>query len=217
MPDEDSQDVTSSVLGYTDASDIDNEDGRHARAERGRRLAVEATVRLLARGEPLKSIDQVAEESGIPKRTLFRYFGNVDGIVRELFGVYLPTMREFFADSVVTNEPLESRVRRLLMSRFDFVKRFGHMSRTIDRIASEVPTARQMKELREGTFRRQTDAWLSKELQNLPLEICAQVELLTSFNSISHMYEQVGESAVDALCETIIGLMSPINEVQKRI
>jgi AcrR family transcriptional regulator len=180
-----------------------SEDGRHARAERGRRQAIDAAITLLANGEPLQSIDQIADASGLSKRTLFRYFGGLDGLVDEMFAVFQPVVFQLFASPPV-DAPLEDRIRGVIAIHYEFAQRFGHMARTIDRIADNVPRARDMKELREATFRRQTEAWLLSEFKKMSPAAATQVILLTSFDAVHNMYINAGDDTVDALTQTVL-------------
>ena len=184
----------------------DREDGRNLRVDRGKKEAIQTAVRLLEKGEPLQSIDQIAEASGISRRTLFRYFGSIDGLVDELFDVYLPQAVPYFSPIPPTGS-LEQRVRELLRLRVGFVSRFGHIAQTIERISETVPRARDTRELRDESIQHQTKAWLLPEFFKLPKPIATQILLLTNFASVSEMYKEVGEQAADALAETVMPLM----------
>jgi hypothetical protein len=65
-----------------------------------------------------------------------------------------------------------------------------------------------MKRIREETFRRHTEAWLLPEFKKLPPEITTQVLVLTSFNTVSNMYDVVGEKAIKSLSRTIVQTMT---------
>lgn len=185
------------------SAEVPREDGRHLRVEHGRRAAVDAAVALLAKGRPVVSIDQLAEESGLSRRTLFRYFGGVDGIIDEMMAVYLPVVFSIFGQQP-TKGSVEQRVRGLLTIHLQFVAQFGHIAQSIDHLTSTSSRASEMKALREETFRRQTEAWLLSEFKSLPPEITTQVLILTSFNTVSTMHATVGDKTVDALTRTIV-------------
>lgn len=182
-------------------------DGRHARADWGRQQAIDAAITLLAQGEPLHSIEQIAEASGMSRRTLFRYFGSLDGLVDELFTIFQPVAFELFT-SPVLEDSLEERARRLTTSNYEFVRRFGHIARTIDRIADSVPRARDMKEMREATFRRQAEAWLLPEFKKMSAAASTQVVLLSSFDAVHTMYVNAGEQTIEALTQTILQVIN---------
>jgi len=184
----------------------DRVDGRHARVDMGRQQAIDAAIGLLANGEPLHSIDQIAEASGMSRRTLFRYFGSLDGLVDELFVIFQPVAFELFS-LPGSGDSLKDRVRRLIETNYEFVQQFGHIARTIDRIADSVPRAREMKEMREAMFRRQTEAWLLSEFKRLPPTITTQILLLTNFDSVYTMRVNVGDQTIDALTRTIVELI----------
>lgn len=184
----------------------DRVDGRHARVDSGRQKAIDAAIGLLADGQPLQSMDQIAEVSGVSRRTLFRYFGSIDGLVDDLFAVFLPTVFVLFSQEPVVGDT-EDRVRGLLSIHYEFATRFGHIAQTTDRIRGWVPRAQEMRELRDASFRRQTEAWLLPEFKRLPPEITTQILLLTSFDSVYAMRVNVGDQTVDALTRTIVELI----------
>lgn len=185
----------------------DRIDGRHARVDSGRQQAIDTAIGLLAKGEPLQSMDQLAEASGVSRRTLFRYFGSIDGLVDELFKIFLPTVFDLFSQEP-SQGSVEERLRGLLSIHYEFAVRFGHIALTTDRIRGWVPRAQEMRELREATFRRQTEAWLLPEFKRLPPEITTQIVLLASFESLYTMHRQVGQKTVDALTRTILQLIN---------
>jgi AcrR family transcriptional regulator len=181
-------------------------DGRHARVDMGRQQAIDAAIGLLANGEPLHSIDQIAEASGMSRRTLFRYFGSLDGLVDELFKIFMPTVFELFSKGP-SRGSVEERIRGLLSIHYEFAVRFGHIALTTDRIRGWVPRAQEMRVLREATFRRQTEAWLLPEFKRLPPTITTQILLLTNFDSVYTMRVNVGDQTIDALTRTIVELI----------
>ncbi len=185
----------------------DRVDGRHARVDWGRQKAIDAAIGLLADGQPLQSMDQIAEVSGVSRRTLFRYFGSIDGLVDDLFAVFLPTVFVLFSQEPVVGDT-EERVHGLLSIHYEFAVRFGHIALTTDRIRGWVPRAQEMRDLREATFRRQTEAWLLPEFKRLPPEITTQILLLTNFDSVYTMHVNVGDQTVDALTRTIVELIN---------
>ncbi|HQZ33105.1 MAG TPA: TetR family transcriptional regulator, partial [Ilumatobacteraceae bacterium] len=58
------------------------EDGRHARRDRNRLAVVDAMLLLYAAGNLEPSSDEIAERAGLSPRSLFRYFDDLDDLVR---------------------------------------------------------------------------------------------------------------------------------------
>ena len=57
-------------------------DGRHARRDRNRVAVVDAMLELFAAGNLAPSSDEIAEKAGLSPRSLFRYFDDLDDLVR---------------------------------------------------------------------------------------------------------------------------------------
>lgn len=59
-------------------------DGRKRRTLRNRDRVIEAALRLAERGNPMPSADELAAAAGIGRRSLFRLFGDMDGVFAEI-------------------------------------------------------------------------------------------------------------------------------------
>lgn len=69
----------------SEAQNLDAQpDGRRQRSQRSRRQIVEAMLALVRQGNMRPSAAQVAEESGVSLRTVFRHFEEMDELFREM-------------------------------------------------------------------------------------------------------------------------------------
>jgi len=93
-------------------------DGRHARADANRRRIAEAMLELVRRGDAAPSAEQVAEQAGVGRRTVFRLFQDMEGVYREMHSLMVQRLLPMFAAPFVAttwrgrlDEVIERRAR----------------------------------------------------------------------------------------------------------
>lgn len=72
-------------------------DGRRQRADVSRRRIALAMLELARAGEIAPSAEQVAEQAGVGRRTVFRLFSDMDGVYREMHSVMVERISPMFA------------------------------------------------------------------------------------------------------------------------
>jgi AcrR family transcriptional regulator len=72
-------------------------DGRRQRADASRRRIALAMLELARAGEIAPSAEQVAEQAGVGRRTVFRLFSDMDGVYREMHSVMVERISPMFA------------------------------------------------------------------------------------------------------------------------
>ncbi len=72
-------------------------DGRRQRAGVSRRRIALAMLELARAGEMAPSAEQVAEQAGVGRRTVFRLFNDMDGVYREMHAVMVERISPMFA------------------------------------------------------------------------------------------------------------------------
>lgn len=72
-------------------------DGRRQRADANRRRIALAVLDLVRKGEITPSADQVAEQAGVGRRTVFRLFSDMDGVYREMHTVMAERLAPMFS------------------------------------------------------------------------------------------------------------------------
>lgn len=180
------------------------EDGRHARRDRNRLAVVDAMLELYAEGNLDPSSDEIAERAGLSPRSLFRYFEDLDDLVRVAIGRQhertLPAVRL----DVAVDAPLADRVARLVAQRqrlYGRIASVGIVSRVRapfqPLIASELAIARSF-------LRRQIEQLFAPELAALGkvggAQALAAIDVLTSFESVHllHDDQQLSAAQVEA-------------------
>lgn len=164
------------------------EDGRHARRERNRLAVVDAMLALYAEGNLDPSSNEIAERATLSPRSLFRYFDDLDDLVRVAISRQHERLRPLAELDVAVAAPLTDRVARLVAQRlslFDRIASVGIVSRVRapfqPLIASELALSRSF-------LRRQIEQLFEPELQARgPVGAAAAVaaiDVLTSFESL---------------------------------
>lgn len=183
---------------------IDEPDGRHARRERNRLAVVDAMLALYAKGNLDPSSDQIAERAGLSPRSLFRYFDDIDDLVRVAVARHHERVRPLAELDTSIGAPLVDRIQRLVDQRlrlFDAIASVGIVSRLRapfqPLIAGELTTAR-------GYWRQQLRELFAPELRILGAaassHVVASIDVLTSFESVQLMRDdqQLSPSAIAA-------------------
>lgn len=164
------------------------EDGRHAIRERNRLAVVDAMLALYATGNLDPSSDQIAERAGLSPRSLFRYFDDIDDLVRVAVARHHDRVAPLSELDASTDAPLAERVRRLVAQRlrlFDAIAAVGTVARVRapfqPLVASELRTARKF-------WREQLRQLFAPELRALGKPtadgVVASIDVLTSYESV---------------------------------
>lgn len=171
---------------------LENSDGRHARRDRGKQVAIEAAIEIFREGGVIESMAQLAERSGISERTLFRYFTNQDGLIDAVANYAFPQLAEYF-----TIEPpagsLEDRMRALVNLRIRHAQVAGPMARTLERFARQFSIAAELRRGREEFFHQQMLIWLGDDAHGLSDEVIALLDTLLDFSSLDKLIATLGD------------------------
>ena len=167
------------------------EDGRHARRDRNRLAVVDAMLSLYATGNLEPSSDEIAERAGLSSRSLFRYFEDLDDLVRVAISRQHERLQPQSGLDVSSSGSLADRVSRLVTQRvrlFDRIGSVGIVSRVRapfqPLIASELTISRSF-------LRRQLGQLFAPELAGRDATgaagAVATIDVLTSFESLNLM------------------------------
>lgn len=162
-------------------------DGRHARRERNRLAVVDAMLALYSAGNLDPSSDQIAEHAGLSPRSLFRYFDDIDDLVRVAIARHLDRVASLAALDV-SSAPLADRITRIVDQRLRLYSAIGAVG-TVARlrapfqplIAVELANARS--QWREQV-RRIFAAELCTFSATRAAHVVASIDVLTSFEAV---------------------------------
>jgi AcrR family transcriptional regulator len=185
------------------------EDGRHARRERNRLAVVDAMLALYTEGNLDPSSDEIAERAGLSPRSLFRYFDDLDDLVRVAISRQYDRMLPLARLDVSAAAPLATRVARLVSQRlglFDTIASVGIVTRVR---APFQPLIASQLALTRTYLRRQIEQVFQPELAVRgagALNAIAAIDVLTSFESVHLMLDdqqltraQIESTLVDAI------------------
>ena len=192
-------------------------DGRHARRERNRLAVVDAMLKLYKQGNLDPSSDQIAERAGLSPRSLFRYFDDIDDLVRVAVARHHERMSPLAELDTTSSDSLDERIRRLVAQRmrlFDAIGSVGTVARVRapfqPLIAAELLKARKL-------WRLQLRQLFAPELRALgdstAAHVVSSIDVLTSFESVQLMRDdqKLSSSAISAaLVHSITALVQAV-------
>ena len=197
-----------------DAPEPATEDGRRARRDRNRDAVVDAMLELYREGNYVPSSDEIAIRAGLSPRSLFRYFDDLDDLVRAAISRQLTRIRPVLEIEVAADAPFADRVAGLIRQRlrvFDAISSVGVVSRLREPfqplIAAELTQGR-------GFLRRQIERLFPAELAAAGSQrgalLLAAVDVLCSFESWQLLRDDQKlsrEDAAAALTESVTALL----------
>ncbi|MCE9621515.1 MAG: TetR/AcrR family transcriptional regulator [Actinomycetia bacterium] len=191
------------------------EDGRHAIRERNRMAVVDAMLTLYASGNLDPSSDQIAERAGLSPRSLFRYFDDIDDLVRVAVARHHHRVVPLAELDTASAAPIAERVRRLVEQRlrlFDAIASVGTVARVRapfqPLIAAELATARAF-------WREQLRQLFAPELRAMgkstAAHVVASIDVLASYESVQLMRDDQGLSATQIAAALVHSITALVN------
>jgi len=114
-------------------------DGRRLRRDRNREAVVQALLGLYREGNLTPSTDEIAERAGISARSLFRYFDDVDALVRTAVARQQEHLASLYGLSARPEQPLEERVERFVADRTRLLDAMGPVGQLARSLAPRQP------------------------------------------------------------------------------
>jgi AcrR family transcriptional regulator len=143
-------------------------DGRAQRRERNRTAVVEALLDLYREGDLTPSSDAIAARAGVSPRSLFRYFEDVDSLVREAIERQQAHLAPTFAARVDPALPFDERLAQLVAHRLELYGEMGHVARVARAAAPRQPlVAAELARIR-GVLRDEVATVFAAELDRRP-------------------------------------------------
>lgn len=140
-------------------------DGRRARRERNIALAVHTARTMFAEENLVPTIEQVAKRSGLSLRSLYRYFADVDELLRVAIDLAMSEGRNLARIDGLAEGPFDVRIERFVSSRVRLYETLGSNYRATVHHASHLPPLRDALERTRSDFRRQLEAQFEPELR----------------------------------------------------
>lgn len=185
-------------------------DGRVERRERNRAAVVEALLDLYRRGQLAPSADAIAKEAGVSPRSLFRYFDDIDALIREAVrqqqAHLAPRLRIAFDPAL----PFGERIDRVVDARLDLYDAMGQVARVARSIAPHQPSVRDELTRIRAVLRDQLAAAFAPELaarRGAARErAVAAADVLTSWEAVDLLRHDQGLDRREIAATVAVGL-----------
>jgi AcrR family transcriptional regulator len=187
-------------------------DGRVERRERNRTAVVEALLDLYREGELAPSADVIAKRAGVSPRSLFRYFDDLDALVREAVRQQQERIAPELARTVAPDRPFAARVEELVEVRLDLFDAMGPIARVARATAPlQPPVAVELSRIR-AVLREQLATAFAAELEAMPAAARARTlgaaDVLASWESVDLLRHDQGLDRAAAGAVVAHGLRS---------
>ncbi|MGB8859539.1 MAG: TetR/AcrR family transcriptional regulator [Ilumatobacteraceae bacterium] len=190
------------------------EDGRHARRDRNRLAVVDAMLELYSEGNLDPSSDEIADRAGLSPRSLFRYFEDLDDLVRVAISRQHERLLPAARLDVAVDAPLADRAVRLVAQRLRLYGRIASVG-VVSRVRAPFqPLIASELAISRSFLRRQIEQLFAPELaamgKDAGASALAAVDVLTSFESVHLMQDDQQLSAMQiqaTLVSAVIRLM----------
>ncbi len=162
-------------------------DGRQLRRVRNREAVVEALLDLYREGNLEPNSEEIADRSGLSPRSLFRYFEDVDDLVRAAIERQTERALPFVPIAASPDDPLDERISVLVGQRFSLFDVVGNAA-MVARLRSPFQPllARELAQNRQF-LRSQLRDLFARELELMEDDdaaaTLAAIDVLTTFES----------------------------------
>ena len=177
-------------------------DGRRAWRERNRNAVVDALLDLYEVGNVRPSAEDIAVRSGVSRRSLFRYFDDMDELCRVAIDRHRDRVSHLLPVDELGEGSLDERLDRLVAQRLRLFRSIAPVARVARMRAAIQPILKAQLRADGKLLRRQLERHLEPELSALGAEpralTLAAADLLTSFESFDFLTERSGLSAAEA-------------------
>lgn len=177
-------------------------DGRTARRDRNREAVLDAVLDLFADGALTPVPAEVAERSGVSLRSVYRYFDDMDALVRAAIARNLGRMGPFFDLPDPGVGPLVGRVERTVTARLRLYDGISPMARAAVARAPQNPIIAERLAETRLLLRRQVEEMFAPELAERSGadagDVVAAVDVLLELEAIDHLRRHRHLSEADA-------------------
>lgn len=176
-------------------SEVDGEvDGRRLRREQNRQAVLEALVSLYADGHFQPSAAEIAERSGLSPRSVFRYFDDIDDLMRAAVAHHLERARPLLPVEVPVEAPTAEKVAELVRRRIGLWDAVGPSARVARMRAPLQAVLAEELHRNRAAQRAQIERLFAPELEAMPparrRRALAAADVLCSFESYDVLRDQ---------------------------
>ena len=169
-------------------------DGRRARRNRSRDLAVDALLDLLNEGVIRPTAQQVAERSGVSLRSIFRIFDDVESLNAAACARQVTRVRHLFVD-VPAEGSLDTRIDQVVAINGRLYESIAPVRRAALRTAPESAAVQEMLGRARGWVRAEVERVFAEELSSRGRDTVSALELALSFEAWDQLRSAQGLSS----------------------
>lgn len=163
-------------------------DGRTARRDRNREAVLDAVLDLFADGTVAPAPAEVAARSGVSLRSVYRYFEDMDALVRAAIARNLARMGHLLEVDRPGEGSVDERIDRLVAARLRLHEGLAPMGRAAVARAPQNPIIAERLQETRLLLRRQVEAMFEPELAALgPVDrhdVVAAIDALLELDSL---------------------------------
>ena len=102
--------------------------GFQKRTEAKKKQIIQATLQLLkAKGDEKNiTMEEIAKQANVAKTTIFKYFGNKDNLIREVYQSFFEEMIESAKAILAKNKPFEETLIELSQNKIKYFQDMGY-------------------------------------------------------------------------------------------
>ncbi len=171
-------------------------DGRRAGRERNRNAVADALLDLYQEGVISPGAQDVADRSGVSRRSLFRYFDDMDELCRVAIDRHSTRVSHLFEFEDLGDGPLPARIERLVRQRTQLFEAIAPVARIARLRAPFQPIIAEELARSAALLRAQLARHFARELDGLgpqaSKETLAAADVITSFESFDLMRRAQG-------------------------
>lgn len=175
----------------TDLDPLEQADGRTARRDRNREAVLDAVLELFAEDSLAPAPAEVAARSGVSLRSVYRYFEDMDALMRAAIARHLARMEPLFVVEGMGEGPLADRIDRLVTGRLRLYEGVAPMARAAVARARTNDLIRERLEETRLLLRRQVEDMFAPELKaagsEARREVAAAVDVMLELEAIEHL------------------------------
>lgn len=191
-------------------------DGRTARRDRNREAVLDAVLDLFAEDSLAPGPAEVAERSGVSLRSVYRYFEDMDELVRAAMARHLTRVQTLFELDDIGDGPLDQRARRIVDARLRLYEAVAPIARASVARARVNPIISERLAQTRSLLRSQCDEMFRPELDRLGAEegerALAGIDLLLELEALEHLcrHRELPRAEVHAtLVRSVLALLEP--------
>jgi AcrR family transcriptional regulator len=162
-------------------------DGRHAWRERNRSAVVDALLDLYEEGNVDPGAQEIAERSGVSRRSVFRYFDDMDDLCRVAIERHQERVGHLFEIEGLGEGTLAARIERIVEQRMKLFEAIAPVRRVARLRAPFQPVIAAELARANRELRRQLERHFLPDLDAMPsdrrAEALAALDMLCAFES----------------------------------